>query len=65
MKHTCEGSTTYNVKMSIADWDSVEFFYQSHDDAGELVMDTVPTNCTDDEANDRTCSITVGNIPNW
>lgn len=64
MTHTCEGYTIFTVKMSIADWDSVEFFYQKFNDDGALAWDTKHVSCTDDAANDRTCTFNVGNIPN-
>ena len=65
MKHTCDGGhTEFNVTMSIADWDSVKFFYQSHDENRDLAHDTVLSNCTDNGTN-RSCLLFVGNVPQW
>lgn len=50
--------------MSIADWDSIHFKYQHHDEDGTLVHDTVFSNCTDDGTN-RTCKLYAGNVPQW
>jgi len=66
MKHACSdgGYTEFTVNMSIADWDSMKFFYQMHDEDGNLIKDTVPSNCEDDGAN-RTCKLYAGNVPQW
>ena len=64
MKHTCAGATEFTVKMSVADWDSVKFFYQKEDANEVLIRDTKHVSCTD-AGDDRTCIFNVGNVSDW
>jgi len=63
MKHTCPGYTEFTIKMSQADWDSVEFFYQQ--EGADGVRDTKHVSCEDDDSGDRTCIFNVGKLDNW